>query len=98
MSDIELLFEWDDDKGKANLKKHKVGFAEAKTVFNDPLLITFLDDEHSKEEDRLISIGTSSSSRILLAVHTERKENVIRIISCRKATASERKRYEESEN
>ena len=76
-----------------------VRFEEAKTIFNDPLLITFLDEEHSEAEERFISIGISASNRVVLAVHTEREATedllIIRIISCREATASERRVYEE---
>ena len=99
---MPVRFEWDEEKAKANLKKHKVGFEEAKTVFNDPLLITFADEEHSEAEDRYISIGTSAPNKVLLVIHTERETAedtlIIRIISCRKATASERKTYEEGED
>lgn len=96
---MNLFFEWDISKAQANLKKHKIGFDEAKTIFNDPLLVTYLDDEHSADENRFISIGMSSKSRLLLVVHTERVEKpdtvIIRIISCRKATPLERRTYEE---
>ena len=99
---MELLFEWDENKARENLKKHKVSFDEAKTVFNDPLLITFLDEEHSEAEDRYISIGTSAPNKVLLVIHTERETAedtlIIRLISCRKATASEQKTYEEGED
>jgi uncharacterized DUF497 family protein len=99
---MELLFEWDENKARENLKKHKVSFEEAKTVFNDPLLITFPDEEHSENEKRYISIGTSAPSKILLVIHTEREASeetlIIRIISCRQATASERRTYEEGED
>ena len=99
---MELIFEWDTKKAKANLKKHKVSFEEAKTIFNDPLLITFPDEEHSDAEERFISIGLSVTNKVLLAVHTERQETedllIIRIVSGRKATASERRVYEEGEN
>ena len=61
-------------KAKANLSKHMVSFEEAKTIFNDPLLITFPDEGHSETEDRLISIGRSTINRILLAVHTENEK------------------------
>lgn len=98
---MELTFEWDKNKAKANLRKHKISFDEAKTVFNDPLTVTFRDDLHSIEEERLISIGMSANNRVLLVVNTEseKSENaiVIRIISCRKATASEREVYEKGE-
>lgn len=69
---------------------------------NDPLLITFPDEEHSTSEERYISIGTSATNKILLVIHTEREATeetmIIRIISCRKATASERRTYEEGED
>jgi len=94
----ELLFEWDETKSLENLRKHRVSFPEAKTIFNDPLLVSFPDDEHSDDEERLISIGLSARNRILLAVHTERGYEgnalVIRLISCRRATSRERKVYE----
>jgi uncharacterized DUF497 family protein len=94
-----LIFEWDENKAKSNLRKHKISFAEAKTIFDDPFVVTFPDDFHSHEEQRFISIGLSSVNHILLVVHMEFSENSdaisIRIISCRKATALERKIYEE---
>ena len=98
---MELLFEWDENKAKENLKKHKVSFEEAKTVFNDPLLITFFDESHSRVEERYISIGMAASNRILLVVHTEIEKTeeflLIRMISCRKPTALERRTYEEKD-
>lgn len=99
---MRLVFEWDASKAKANLEKHKITFEEAKTVFNDPQLVTFADQDHSDDEDRFISIGLSANSRVLLVVHTEEEartdELVIRIISCRKATASERRTYEKNKD
>jgi uncharacterized DUF497 family protein len=96
-----MIFEWDDDKARANLEKHKISFDEARTIFADPFLVTFLDEFHSDKEERFISIGLSERNRVLLAVHTEREERdeiiIIRIISCRKATPAERKQYEEDE-
>jgi hypothetical protein len=93
---MALGFEWDEKKAIANRRKHKVSFEEATTVFDDPFLATFPDAEHSGDERRYISIGASSRGRILVVVHTDRGAN-IRIISCRKATPSERKEYEEGE-
>ncbi len=94
-----MVFEWNENKAKANLRKHKIGFGEAETVFNDPLLVTFADEFHSIEEERFVSIGLSNVNRVLLVVHTEvsvdGSEISIRIISCRKATVSERNIYEE---
>ncbi len=95
---MELIFEWDEDKAQENLQKHGIAFEEAKTVFNDPFLITFFDDEHSDAEDRYISIGVASNRKVLLVVHTERGKFVIRLISCRKATLSERRVYEEGKD
>ena len=96
---MKTIFEWDTIKARINLEKHKISFDEASTIFLDPFLITFADDFHSDKEERYISIGLSERNRVLLAVHTEREEEidtiVIRIISCRKATQTERKRYEE---
>ena len=96
-----FIFEWDEEKASANLQKHKVSFEEAETVFDDHFLITFPDEFHSIEEERFISIGYSNVNRILLVVHTEHSENageiVVRIISCRRATALEREIYEQPE-
>jgi len=95
---MRTIFEWDENKARANLKKHRVSFDEACTIFADPRLLTFVDDFHSSKEERFISIGLSERHRVLLTVHTEREEKnetiVIRIISCRKATRIERERYE----
>jgi uncharacterized protein len=92
------IFEWDENKALSNFRKHGISFSEAETIFNDQLLVTFLDEAHSFDEERLISIGLSNVSRILLVVHTEISETpeVIRIISCRKATPLEREIYEEN--
>ena len=68
---MKLIFEWDERKGRENRKAHRVSFEEAKTVFNDPFLISFPDEVHSVHEERLLSIGTSIRGRVLLFVHTE---------------------------
>ena len=91
---MQLTFEWDENKAEANFKKHKVGFEEAKTIFNDPLLLTFPDFEHSNGEQRQLSIGMSARSRVLIVVHTDRGKNV-RLISGRRATPNERRIYEQ---
>lgn len=91
---MAMPFEWDEEKAKINLKKHKVGFEEAKSVFGDPFTITIDDPEHSKEEQRFIDIGKSVNGKLLVIAYTERG-NKIRIISCRKATTAERRKYEE---
>ena len=87
------LFEWDDAKAARNLLIHEVDFQEAKTVFEDPFAITISDELHSEDELRSITLGLSLLEKVLLVVHTERKER-IRIISARKATPSERSQYE----
>ena len=88
-----MRFEWDARKAKSNNKKHGVSFEEAVSVFYDPLSATFHDPDHSDLEDRLITIGFSSISRLLVLSYTERGK-ALRIISARRATASERKRHE----
>ena len=89
-----LLFEWDEVKARENLKIHKVSFDEGKTIFNDPFLLTYPDIDSSEAEERHINIGLSAKNRVLVLTHTERQSK-IRIISCRKATARERRHYEE---
>jgi uncharacterized DUF497 family protein len=92
---MPLIFEWDEEKAATNLRKHQVSFEEAKTVFNDPMSLTIFDEEHSTDEQRYIDIGTSSRSRVLVVAYTERGQS-IRLISSRKATAIERRQYEQS--
>jgi uncharacterized DUF497 family protein len=92
---MRLIFEWDEVKAKANLRKHRVSFEEGKTIFNDPFLFTFPNDKHSAREERYINIGLSANGRVLILTHTER-QGKIRIISCRRATPRERRFYEES--
>lgn len=86
-------FEWDEAKTEANLRKHKIGFAEAATVFDDPFVLIEPDLAHSTDELRAIATGFSARSRVLLVVYTERRER-IRLISARKANAEERRKYE----
>jgi uncharacterized protein len=87
-------FEWDEDKAKANRRKHRISFDEAATVFHDPFIASMLDLAHSGEEQRFIAMGRSAQGRLLVVVYAER-EGKIRIISCRRATSTERKAYEE---
>ncbi len=89
----QFPFEWDDDKARRNISRHRVAFAEAATVFEDYLSVTIVDIMHSDDEERLITIGASSGNRILVVIHTERGE-WIRIISARDATQHERRQYE----
>ena len=92
---MPVSFEWDADKAALNAAKHGVTFDEASTVFSDSLAVIFEDEEHSVDELREIIIGHSVIQRLLLVSFTERGEDVVRIISARKATKKERKDYEE---
>ncbi len=92
---MPVQFEWDSGKAASNAAKHGVTFEEASTVFSDPLAAILADEENSLVEVREIIIGNSSFDRLLLVSFTERDENVVRIISARKATRRERKDYEE---
>lgn len=85
-----MRFEWDPAKASANLRKHKVSFAEAQSVFYDDYAVQFFDEEHSTGEERFIMLGMSSNGRLLIVCHCERLAGeVIRIISARGATRSE---------
>ena len=89
-----MRFEWDEEKSRANLKKHGVRFEDAETVWADAQSLEYFDVLHSVEEERYVKIGFSARSTLLTVVHTER-EDLIRVVSARHATLKERKRYEE---
>jgi uncharacterized protein len=92
---MELMnFEWDPRKAAKNLRTHGVSFAEASTVFGDPLGVTVPDPGHSTEEDRYIIVGVSHRARYLLIAFVERDDR-IRLISARELTRVEREAYEE---
>ena len=86
-------FEWDPEKAEANAKKHGVDFAEAMTVFGDPLELTIADPDHSGDEQQFLSIGTSTTGRLLVVSYTDRAGRT-RIISAREASSQERKDHE----
>ena len=86
-------FEWDADKAASNLSKHGISFAEAMTVLSDALEVMIPDPGHSDAELRFVSIGLSEAGRLLVVAYTERDQR-IRIISVRQATARERRQYE----
>lgn len=88
-----MEFEWDPAKAARNLVKHGVSFDEASTVFGDPLAGTILEPQHSGHEPRFITIGLSASQRLTIVAHAERDDR-IRIISARRATRRERRKYE----
>lgn len=88
-------FEWDEIKNQINQAKHGVSFEEAKTVFYDEQALLEYDELHSENEDRFRILGCSDRGNVLLVVHCLREnETIIRIISSRKATATERAGYE----
>ncbi|MCG9890496.1 MAG: BrnT family toxin [Thermosynechococcaceae cyanobacterium MS004] len=89
-----MMFEWDESKAASNLSKHGVTFEEAETVFKDPLYVDFYDLDHSLDEERYLILGESNQGRLLIVAYTER-ENLIRLISARKVTKSEKEAYEE---
>ena len=89
-----MEFEWNKGKAEANLSKHGVSFDEAKTVFDDPLYIDFYDPDHSEDEDRYIIVGQSQQHRLLIVSYTKR-QNIVRLISAREATRTEKDAYEE---
>ena len=86
-------FEWDPEKAARNLAKHGVAFADAATVFGDPLAVTFADPDHSDDEDRFLTFGLSAEGHLLIVSHTDREDRT-RLISARRATRKERKLYE----
>lgn len=88
-----MEFERDPGKAASNLAKHGVAFADAATVFGDPLAITYHEGGHSDTEDRFLTIGSTASGRLVAVVHADRGERV-RIISARSLTSRERKHYE----
>jgi uncharacterized protein len=87
-----MRFTWDPRKAASNLRKHGVSFQEAATVFADPLAAML---EDTLDPERAILVGRSDKQRVLLTVFIELSEVTIRIISARRATSHERKRYEE---
>lgn len=87
-------FEWDYRKAERNEQKHGVSFEEAVSVFADAMALTFSDSDHSEAEDRSRTYGISNKGRLLVVVHTERKNNV-RIIRARKATRYEKAIYKQ---
>jgi uncharacterized DUF497 family protein len=91
-----LRFEWDPRKATANLRKHGVSFEQARSVFLDENALLLPDEEHSEEEDRFLLMGISGRVRTLVVCHCYRQaDEVIRLISARKANSQERRQYED---
>ena len=88
------VFDWDPDKAESNLRKHGVSFEEASTVFGDPLAMLMSDPDHSVDEERYVLLGTSLRKKLLVVAFAERTL-LTRLISARRATRTERRKYEE---
>lgn len=87
------MYEWDPDKAETNLKKHGVDFADAVAVFEDEMAIAI--EDHDEFEERYVTLGADAFGHILVVVFTYLEDDVIRVISARKATKKERTWYEE---
>ena len=92
----DIGFHWDPAKNTANQRKHGIAFEEAETVFAEERAQLLDDPDHSLSEDRFVLLGLSTAFRVLVVVHSYRDQaGTIRIISARKATASERAHYDQ---
>jgi len=91
---VGYVFDWDPDKAESNLRKHGVSFEEASTVFGDPLAMLMSDPDHSVDEERYVLLGTSLRKKLLVVAFAERTL-LTRLISARRATRTERRKYEE---
>ena len=90
----EIRFEWDPRKAKSNEKKHGVSFEEAESVFFDEQALLLEDAQPADEEERFVLLGLSATLRMLVVIHALRGNDVIRIISARKATRLESQEYQ----
>ena len=89
-----ISFIWDQNKAESNVKKHKISFEEAQSVFSDPNARMIFDPDHSDDEDRFVLLGLSAVLRILVIIHCYQEDDrVIRIISARKANKHEQNQY-----
>ena len=97
---MRYTFEWDPVKARQNLKKHRVSFDRGAEVVLDPLAVSILDEEHSGDEERWVTLGKDRQGRVLILVHTfleiSTEECRVRIISARNANKREIKQYEEN--
>ena len=93
-----MKYEWDDKKNEDNIMKHGISFEKAKNVFDDPLQLSIIDKRFSYFEERWITVGKVDNLKLVVVVNLYfdvNEEEIIRIISARKATNKERKQYEE---
>ena len=91
---VSYRFDWGSEKAEANQRKHDVSFHDESTVFADPLAMLMHDLDHSVGEERHLVLGASSTGRLLVVSHAERRPRT-RLISTRPATRNERKHYEQ---
>ncbi len=96
--DLHMQFEWDFEKEKSNIAKHKLTFSDACHVFADIYQLNLFDEDHSGDEDRWVVIGEVPVMKIIVVIHTIRQtlineDSRVRIISARKATKKEREMY-----
>lgn len=93
-----MHFEWDEAKDRENVKRHGISFEDAKDVFDDPFHISVLDKRFDYFDERWITIGSTRDKRIIVIGHLyylrENGDEVIRIITARKAVKKEREQYE----
>jgi uncharacterized DUF497 family protein len=92
---VKLRFAWNPAKAASNKRKHGVSFSEAASCFDDEHGLYFPDITHP---ERFVLLASSNQQRVLVTIHAELEEERIRIISARKATRNERRRYEEGED
>lgn len=89
-----ITFEWDESKNQKNQEKHRVSFEEAKTAFYDQNALVIFDPDHSEDEERFILMGLSQNLNLLVVCHCYRaNDDVIRLISARKADTQEKRVY-----
>ncbi len=88
-----MRFQYDPAKAAANRKKHRVSFADAEGVFQDPLAVT-VEDPDAAGEQRFVTVGLGSAGELLVVIYTEEQDEEVRLISARRATRKERKQYE----
>jgi len=95
---FQYQFEWDTVKARQNVKKHRVTFERAATVFLDANALSLFDDQHGEDEERWITLGLDRTGALLVVCHTYREETEtsarVRLISARKATKNETKKYQ----
>ena len=95
-SGVALKFEWDENKNRANIKKHGFSFAEATHIFRDPNALYMPDPDHSESEERWLGLGSLRNLTLVVTVFVDRSESneqIIRIISARKASKAEKQQY-----